>query len=80
MNAALRLGRGHALNSVHSAFVLEAGVRRLARLHGAARLDRDGDVLVAAEVALLGLEHLGLPAAALGIAQVHAQQVGGEQR
>ena len=42
--------------------------------------DRDGDVLVAAEVGLLGVEDLGLPALPLGVAQVHPQQVAGEQR
>ena len=38
------------------------------------------DVLVAAQVGLDGVEHLGPPAAALGVAQVHPQQVAGEQR
>src|SRR3712207_8361266 len=37
-------------------------------------------VLVAAEVAGLGVEDLGLPALPLGVAQVHPQQVAGEQR
>ena len=44
-----------------------------------ARLDRDGDVLVAAEVGLGGVEDLGPPAAPLGVPQVHPQQVAGEQ-
>ena len=43
-------------------------------------LHRDRDVLVAAEVGLAGVEDLGLPALPLGVAQVHAQQVAGEQR
>ena len=47
---------------------------------GARRLDRDRDVLVAAEVGLGGARHLGLPAAPLGVPQVHPQQVAGEQR
>ena len=47
---------------------------------GAARLHRDAHVLVAAEVALGGVEHLGAPAPALGVPQVHPQQVAGEQR
>ena len=42
--------------------------------------DRDGDVLVAAEVARLGVQHLGLPAVPLGVPQVHPEQVAGEQR
>ena len=45
-----------------------------------ARLDRDRDVLVAAELGVDGVEDLGGPAAALRVAQVHAQQVAGEQR
>ena len=49
---------------------------------GVGRVALDGDlhVLVAAEVALGALEELGLPALRLGVVQVHAQQVGGEQR
>ena len=49
-------------------------------LGAAAGLHRDRDVLVAAEVGLGRVEDLGLPAAALGVAQVHPQQVAGEQR
>ena len=80
VDSPLRLRCRHSLHSMHATFELQAGEGRFTWLRNAAALDSDGDVLVAAEVALLGLEHLGLPAAALGIAQVHAQQVGGEQR
>ena len=47
---------------------------------GLRRLDRDADVLVAAEVARIAVEHLGGPALPLGVAQVHPQQIAGEQR
>ena len=47
---------------------------------GAGRLDGNRGVLVAAEVGLVGRQHLGLPAATLGVPQVHPQQVAGEQR
>ena len=53
---------------------------RVAGLDGAACLDRDLDVLVAAEVGLLGVQDLGPPPATFGVPQVHPQQVGGEQR
>ena len=43
-------------------------------------LDRRGDGLVAAEVGLGGVEHLDAPAAGLGVAGVHPQQVAGEER
>ena len=46
----------------------------------AAGLDRDGHVLVPAEPGHGGVQDLGLPALPLGVAQVHAQQVAGEQR
>ena len=46
---------------------------------GAARLHRDPHVLVAAQVGLRGVEHLGAPATALGVPEVHPQQVAGEQ-
>ena len=47
---------------------------------GALGLHRDLDVLVAAEVGLGRVDDLGLPATALGVPQVHPQQVAGEQR
>ena len=79
VDAALALGDRHALHPVHAALELQPGPRGLARLGVPAGLDRDAHVLVAAEVGLGGVEHLGAPAAALGVAQVHAQQVAGEQ-
>ncbi len=81
MDATLRLGHGHALDAVHAALVLEVGPDALGRVgRRAARLHRDLDVLVAAEVGVGRLQDLRLPAAALGVPQVHAQQVAGEQR
>ena len=47
---------------------------------GLARPHRDGHRLRAAEVGGLVVEHLGGPALPLGVAQVHPQQVAGEQR
>jgi hypothetical protein len=76
VDAPLRLRRRHPLHPVHTALVLElaphTGVRPAA--------DRHRHVLVAAEVGLLGVEDLGLPALPLGVAQVHPEQVAGEQR
>ncbi len=80
VDPALGLGHRHPLDAVHAALELQPGVGGIAGLDGAASLDRDLDVLVAAEVGLLRVQDLGPPAAALGVAQVHPQQVGGEQR
>ena len=79
VDAALALGDRHALDAVHPALELQPRPRRLAGRGGAARLHRDPHVLVAAEVGLGGVEHLGAPATALGVPQVHPQQVAGEQ-
>ena len=54
-------------------FVLEAGEHALAR-------DRCHDLLEAAEIDLRHADDLGLPAALLGVAAVHAEQIGCEQR
>ena len=80
VHAALRLGHRHPLHAVHAALELEQGVRRVAGLGRALRLHRDGDRLVAAEVGLGGVQHLGRPALPVGVPGVHAQQVAGEQR
>ena len=66
VDAALRLGRRHPLNAVHAALVLEVRPDAL-RGVGRVRLDRDLNVLVAAEVGLGAIEDLGLPAARLGV-------------
>ena len=80
VDAALRLGGRHPLHPVHAALPLEPGPDAVPALGHALGLDRDRDVLDAAEVGVLGVEHLGDPAVPLGVAQVHAQQVAGEQR
>ncbi|GMA36659.1 hypothetical protein GCM10025876_28630 [Demequina litorisediminis] len=80
VNAALRLGRGHALDAVDAALVLEVRPHAVLGLHGTLGLHGHGDVLVAAHVRLGGLEDLGLPALGLGVLQVHLQQVAREQR
>ena len=80
VDAALGLGDRHPLHAVDAALELEQGVRRLAGRRRALGLDRDGHGLVAAEVGLGGVEDLGRPAATLGVAGVHPEQVAGEQR
>lgn len=80
MDTALRLGGRHPLHPVHAALVLQPRPHALAGLGLPAGLHRDLDVLVAAQLGLGGVDDLGLPADALGVAQVHAQQVAGEQR
>jgi hypothetical protein len=72
------LGRRHALDAVHASLVLEVRPDALRRVAGIG-LDRHLDVLVAAQIGVVALDHLGLPAARLGEVQVHAQEVGGEQ-
>ena len=72
VDAALRLGRRHALHAVAARLELQRRVDRVA-------LDADDELLVAAEVARALRDDLGAPALALGIAQVHARQVGGEE-
>ena len=71
---------GHPLHAVHAALELQPRPHPVGRGRRAGRLDGDRDVLVAAEVGLGRGEHLGLPAPALGVPQVHPQQVAGEQR
>ena len=67
------LGLGHPLDAVHAALVLEPAV-------GAAALDDRRDLLDAADAGLVEVDDLDLPALALGVAGVHAEQLGGEQR
>ncbi|ABA50496.1 hypothetical protein BURPS1710b_3601 [Burkholderia pseudomallei 1710b] len=73
MDAALRLGRGHALHAVAARFELQARVRAVAR-------DPHDHFLVAAEIRRALRHHLDLPALPLRVAQVHPQQVAREQR
>src|SRR5437868_10098605 len=73
MDAALRLGGGHALHAVAAGFELELGVRAIADHAG-------DDFLVAADLAQALRDHLDLPAIALGEARVHAEEVAREER
>jgi len=77
VDAALGFGHRHPLYPVHAALVFQAGPH--AGGPGSRCLDRHGRVLVPAEAGHGGVEYLRLPAPALRIAQVHAQQVAGEQ-
>jgi len=61
---------------VHAALVLQPGPGAVAAL----ALHRDRGVLDPAEPGDGGVQDLGLPAAPLGVALVHPQQVPGEQR
>ena len=73
VDAAAGLGVRHALHPVHAALVLQAAV-------GAAALDRGDDFLDAARAALAARHDLELPALALGVTAVHAEEIGGEER
>jgi hypothetical protein len=73
MNAALRLGRRHALNAVTAALILQLAVDAFA-------LERQGDFLEAAKLGRAMVEDFYLPALGLGMALVHFIQVAGEQR
>ena len=73
VDAALRLGLRHALHAVRAGFELESRI-------GAAALDARDDFLVAAVFAGAGGQDFQLPALALGVARVHAEQVAGEDR
>ena len=64
---------GHALDAVDAALVLQSRV-------GALALDLEDDLLQAADAALAVRHHFDLPAAVLGVARVHAEEVGREER
>src|SRR6266851_193424 len=72
MDAAARLGFGHALNPMHPRFVFEPG-------EDAAAGDRGHRLLEAAEPGLGQIEQLEAPAAQRGIALVHAEEDRREQ-
>ncbi len=73
VDAPLRLGRGHPLHPVHAALELQPPPGAVAPLDG------DRDVFVSAQVGVLRVDDLGLVAGPLGEAQVHAQEVAGEE-
>ncbi len=64
---------GHALDAVHAGLELEARI-------GTVAADLGDDLLVAAGLGVGRGHHLQLPATPLGIAGIHPEQVGGEQR
>jgi len=72
VDAALRLGHRHPLHPVRAALVLEPAPGRVA-------LDQERDLVEAAHVGGVGAEHLDLQPVALGVADVHLEQVLGEQ-
>ncbi len=80
VDAPLALGHGHPLHPVHATLVLQPRPRGLVETGRALGLDRDAHVLVAAEVALGRVLDHRAPAALLGVAQIHPQQVAGEER
>ena len=72
MDAALRLGLRHTLHTVYTALVLEAVVCPCA-------VHCEDGFLHAAKLRLVEVEHFQLPALALHIHGVHAQQAVGKQ-
>ena len=72
VDASLGFGDGHALHAVRAGFVAQPPVDLLAA-------DLHDDLAVAAQLGFAGRQDLGLPAAMLGVAQVHAQQVAGKE-
>ncbi len=68
----MRFGRGHPLHSMHPRFVFHRGVNRLAR-------EGNGHILHPSHGARAEVDNLGFPAAFLGIAQVHLQDLGRKQ-
>ena len=84
VDAALRLGGGHALHAVAAGLEAQLAVDAVGGGGQAARAGRvlqpHDHFLEAAEIRRALAHDLAAPALALGVAQVHAQQVGGEQR
>ncbi len=68
-----RLGVGNALHAVDARLEFQLG-------EGAAAAHLGDDLLVAADRAFAGGDHLDLPALLGGIALVHPEQMAGEQR
>ncbi len=73
MDSPLRLGRRHALHAVHPTFELQAR-------ENAAPGNLGDDFLVSAGRPLARRQHLDLPALRLGVFDIHAEQIAGEQR
>ena len=80
VDATLGLGHGNALHAVHAALVLQVSPHALIGSWRALRADRQGDVFEATELRM-GRAHLGhAPTVRLGVATVHARQIGCEER
>jgi hypothetical protein len=73
VDAALGFGFRHALHAV------AAGLELQPRIGAVAGQPAD-DFAVAAELGFAGRQNLDLPALALGVARIHAEEVAGEQR
>src|SRR4051794_25023253 len=73
MNPPARLGDWHPLDTVHAALKLQATVCALAR-------DLDNGLFESADVVLARRQHLDLPPTRLRVTQIHALEVGGEER
>ncbi len=73
MNPALRFGFRYPLHPVGAAFELEPRVNPVTTDHG-------DDLLETAAVGFGSRHQLDLPAVGVGVAAVHPEQVGGEQR
>ena len=69
VDAPLGFGLGHALDAVHAGFELQTGI-------GAFAFHRESDFFIAANADFICGEDFGLVVMQVGIAQVHAQQVG----
>ena len=72
MDAALRLGDRHPLHPVRTALVLHVAPHAVA-------LQQERGLVVAAHLGRVGLEHVGLPAHAVGVAHVHVEEDLGEE-
>src|SRR4029079_4391738 len=73
VDAALRLGLGHALHAVHAGLELELRI-------GASARDARDDLAIAAVLAGIRAQDLDAPALALRVAAVHPEQVAREDR
>src|SRR5215831_4687695 len=73
VDAPLRLGLRHALHTMHARLEFEPGEHALAG-------DIGDDLLVASGRRLARRQHINLPAHAIGVALIHAEQIAGEQR
>ena len=72
VDAATGFGGWHALHAMDAPFVFEAAI-------GAVAMDFERDFFVATDTVFAGIEQFDLPAHPLGIAQVHAVEVGRKQ-